>query len=87
MDDHQFTKDDETAAGLTDVCAQIVVFFNLYLARIGRPHILWTVHALARAVTKMEQSVCGKRLTRLISYLKCTSSHRQCCLAGDEASA
>ena len=86
MEDHQLTRDDvETAGELTDVCAQIV-FKYLYLARVGRPHILWTVHALARAVTKWN-SACGRRLTRLISYLECTSSHRQCCLVGDEASA
>ena len=36
---------------LSKVCSQIVLKF-LYLARIGRPDILWSFNKLARAVTK-----------------------------------
>ena len=36
---------------LSRVCAQIVLRC-LYLARIGRPDILWPVNKLARAITK-----------------------------------
>ena len=37
---------------------------NLYLARIGRPDILWSVNKLARSVTKWTQA-CERRLARL----------------------
>ena len=40
----------------------------LYLARIGRPDILWSLNKLARAVTKWTKA-CDKRLARLISYI------------------
>ena len=42
----------------------------LYLVRIGRPHILWSVNYLARAITEWSK-VCGWRLARLISYIHC----------------
>ncbi len=38
------------------------------MARIGRPHILWSVNKLARSVTKWTQA-CDRRLARLISYI------------------
>ena len=37
----------------------------LYLTRIGRPDILWSLNKLARAVTKLTRA-CDKRLARLI---------------------
>ena len=40
----------------------------LYLARIGRPDILWSVNKLARSITKWTK-VCDKRLNRLITYI------------------
>ena len=40
----------------------------LYLARIGRSDLLWSVNKLARSVTKWTQA-CDKRLARLISYI------------------
>ena len=40
-----------------------------HLARIGRPDILWSVHKLARTVTKWTKS-CDKRLARLHSSYK-----------------
>ena len=52
---------------LSTVCSQIVVKC-LYLARIGRPDILWSVNKLARAVTKLT-TPCDKRLARLVSYI------------------
>ena len=62
---------------LSTVCAQIVLEC-LYLARIGRIHMLWSVNKLARAFTKWPES-CDKRLARLISYIHHTSEYRQCC--------
>ena len=52
MDDHQFEEEENESGGdLSTVCSQIVLKC-LYLARIGRPDILWSVNKLARAVTK-----------------------------------
>ena len=52
MDDHQLTEEEHGPVGeLSTVCSQIVLKC-LYLARIGRPDILWSVNKLAHAVTK-----------------------------------
>ena len=50
---------------LSHVCSQIVLKC-LYLARIGRPDILWSVNKLARSITKWTKA-CDIRLNRLIS--------------------
>ena len=34
-----------------------IVLKCLYLARIGRPDILWSVNKLARPITKMDQGL------------------------------
>ena len=50
--DHQFKEEEMGSVGeLSKVCAQIVLKC-LYLARIDRPDILWSVNELARAITK-----------------------------------
>ena len=68
INDHQFEVEDMGSVGeLPTVCPQIVRKC-LYLARIGRPDILWSVNKLARAVTKWTKA-CDKRLSRLISYI------------------
>ena len=41
---------------LSHVCSQIVLKC-LYLARIGRPDILWSVNKLARSITKWTKSL------------------------------
>ena len=44
MDDHQFKEEENGSVGeLSTVCLQIVVTC-VYLARIGRPDILWSVN-------------------------------------------
>ena len=58
---------------LSKVCSQIVLKC-LYLARIGRPDILWSVNKLARSITKWTKA-CAKRLNRLISYIHHTYCH------------
>ena len=50
---------------LSQVCS-LVVLQCLYLARIGRPDILWSVNKLAQSITKWTKA-CDKRLNRLIS--------------------
>ena len=62
-------------------CFQIVLKC-LYLARIGRPDILWSVNKLARSITKW---TCDKRLNRLITYIHHTCEYKQCCHVGNTA--
>ena len=56
----------------------------LYLARIGRPYILWSVNKFARSVAEWTQA-CDRRLARLISYIHHTSDCRQCGHVGNTA--
>ena len=66
IDDYHFKEDELKSIGeLSHVCSQVVLKC-LYLARIGRPDILWSVNKLARSITKWTKA-CDKRLNRLIS--------------------
>ena len=68
IDDHHFKGEEMKSVGeLSNTCSQIVLKC-LYLARIGRPDILWSVNKLARSITKWTKA-CYKRLNRLISYI------------------
>ena len=69
--------------GLSRVCTQIVLKC-LYLARIGRPDILWSVNKFARSITKWTKA-CDKRLNRLISYIHHTCEDKQYCYVGNTA--
>ena len=63
IDDHHFKEEEMTSVGeLSSTCSQIVLKC-LYLARIGRPDILWSVNKLARSITKWTKA-CDKRLNR-----------------------
>ena len=78
MDDHQFKEEENESVGeLSTVCSQKFLKC-LYLLRIGRPDILWSVNKLARALPKWTKS-SDKRLARLISYIHHASEHRQHC--------
>ena len=68
---------------LSQVCSQIVLKC-LYLARIGRPDILWSVNKLARSITKWTKA-CDKRLNRLMSYIHHTCEYKQYCYVGNTA--
>ena len=68
---------------LSKVCAHIVLKCN-YLARVGRPDILWSVHKHVRAMTKWTRA-CDKRLSRLISYIHHTSEFKEFCHVGNTA--
>ena len=56
----------------------------LYLERIGRPDILWSVNKLARAITKWTKA-CDKRLNRLISNIHLTCEYKHYCHVGNTA--
>ena len=63
IDDHHFKEEEMKSVGeLSHVCSQIVLKC-LYLARIGRPDILWSAKKLARSITKWTKA-CDKRLNR-----------------------
>ena len=84
IDDHHFKEEELKSVGeLSKVCSQIVLKC-LYLARIGRPDILWSVNKLARSITKWTKA-CDKRLNRLISYIHHTCEHKQYCYVGNTA--
>ena len=82
IDDHHFKEEETKSVGeLSNTCSQIVLKC-LYLARIGRPDILWSVNKLARAITKWTKA-CDKHLNRLISYIHHTSEYKQYCHVGN----
>ena len=82
LDDHHFKEEEMKSAGeLSQVCSQIVLKC-LYLTRIERPDILWSVNKLARSITKWTKA-CDKRLSRLISYSHHTSEYIQHCHVGN----
>ena len=84
IDDHHLKEDEMKSVGeLSQVCSQIVLKC-LYLARIGRPDILWSVNKLARSITKCTKA-CDKRLNRLISYIHHTCEYKQYCHVGNAA--
>ena len=84
IEDHQFKEEELGSVGeMSKVCPQIVLKC-LYLARIGRLNILWSVNILARAITKWTRA-CDKRLARLISHIHHTCEYRQCCHVGNTA--
>ena len=84
MDNHQFKEEENESVGeLSTVCSQMVLKC-LYLARIGRPDILWSVNKIARAVTKWTKA-CDKRLARLISCIHHTCDYRQYGYVGNTA--
>ena len=84
IDDHHFKEEELKSVGdLSTVCSQIVLKC-LYLARIGRPDILWSVNKLARSITKWTKA-CDKRLSRLISYIHHTSEYKQYWYVGNTA--
>ena len=84
IDDHHFKEEEIKSVGdLSQECSQIVLKC-LYLARIGRHDILWSVNKLARSITKWTNA-CDKRLSRLISYIHHTCEYKQYCHVGNTA--
>ena len=84
INDHHFKEEETKSVGeLSNTCSQIVLKC-LYLTRIGRPDILWSVNKLARSITKWTKA-CDKRLNRLVSYIHHTSEYKQHCHVGNTA--
>ena len=82
IDDHHFKEEETKSVGeLSKVSSQIVLKC-LYLARIGRPDIVWSVNKLARSITKWTKG-CDKRLHRLISYIHHACEYKQYCHVGN----
>ena len=52
-------KKTKSVGELSNTCSQIVLKC-LYLARIGRPDILWSVNKLARSITKWTKAWPGR---------------------------
>ena len=76
LDVHQFKKEElDSVGGLSAVFSQFCLE-SLFLARIGRPDILWSVNNLARSVSKWTEA-CDQRLARLISCVHHTNDYRQ----------
>ena len=84
VDDHQLKQEEIGSVGeLSRVCSQIVLKV-LYLARIGRVDISWSVNELVRALTKWTRA-CDKRSARLISHFHHTCEFKQYCHVGNTA--
>ena len=84
IDDHHFKEEELKSVGeLSKVCSPIVLKC-FFLARIGRPDILWSVNKLARSITKWTMA-CDKRLNRLMSYIHHTCEYKQYCHVGNTA--
>ena len=82
IDAHHFKEEELKSVGeWSKVCSQIVLKC-LYLARSGRPDILWSVNKFARSVTKWTKA-CDKRLSRLIFYIHHTCEYKQHCHVGN----
>jgi hypothetical protein len=82
MDDHQFRPEEMVTKGEVASVAARIVLKCLYVARVGRPDILWSVNYLARMVTK-GTTACDKRLHKFISYIHHTTHWTQVCYVGD----
>ena len=81
---HHFKEEElKSVRELSKVCSQIVLKC-LYLARIGRPDILWSMTNRARSITKWTKA-CDNRSSRLISYIHHTCDYKQYCHVGNTA--
>ena len=57
IDDHHFKEEELKSVGkLSKICSQIVLK-RLYLVRIGKPNIAWSVNKLTRSITQMDRSM------------------------------
>ena len=71
IDDHHFKEKELKSVGELSKEYSQIVLKCLYLARIGRSDIRWSVNKLARSITKWTKA-CDKWLSRLISCIRHT---------------
>ena len=74
----------ETVGDLSDVYVLKSSKKSLYLARIGKPDVLWSLKTFACTVTIWTRA-CDKRLARLILNFHHTSEFKQYCHVGNAA--
>ena len=75
IDHHHFNEEELKSVGeLSQVCSQMVLIC-LYLARIGRPDISWSVNKLARSITVWTRAC----------EIHHTCDHKQYCHVGNTA--
>ena len=86
MDDHHLKEEEHESVGELSAVFSHFVMKCLYLARIGRLDIFWSVNKLARAVTKWTRA-CDKRLAPLISYISSYKWIRAMLLCGKHSTA
>ena len=85
IEDHLLNPSDFDNKGLLAKCCSKAVLKCLYMTRLARPELYWTVNTLAREVTKWNVA-CDKRLHRLISYIHCKKDAYIVSYIGDKAS-
>ena len=72
LDDHQFKEEElESVGELSKICSQMVLKC-VYLVRIGRPDILWSVNKLCTIDYKMDQNLWQT----IVSFDLLHSSHK-----------
>ena len=84
IDDNLMSPEDFISKGALAPFASKIVLKALYLARLARPDLLYSVNALAREVTKWT-AACDKRLHRLMSYIHHTRDNVMLSFVGDRA--
>ena len=84
IDDHHFKEEELKSVGELSKVSSKIVLKCFYLARIGRPDILWSVNKLARSITKWTRA-CVKQLSRSISCIHHTCECSQYCYVGNTA--
>ena len=84
IDDHDFKEEELKSVGELSKVSSEIVPKCLYLARIGRLDILWSVNKRARSITKWTKAG-DKQLFRLISYIHHTCEYKQYCYVGNTA--
>ena len=82
LDDHLLPPQDTVEPGQLAPIAARIILKCLYIARIGRPDILFAVNVLARQVRTWTRA-CDKRLERLIAYIHNTTKFTQHCYVGN----
>ena len=82
LEDHFLPPEDSVEPGKLAPISARIILKCLYLARIGRPGLLFAVNVLARKVRAWTRA-CDKRLERLIAYIHNTTNFAQHCYVGN----